>query len=88
MRKPTPGAPPVLSRKPACRNTPDRVIGTARSSHSSHRSSPSTESLVGRPKDSSVVVVGSTLQEKAWGYLGNKAVVSDLSVSARYGVKV
>ena len=43
----TPGAPPALPCKPVCRNTPHRLKGTARSSHRSHRSSPSTESLVG-----------------------------------------
>ena len=45
----TPGAPPALPCKPVCRNTPHRLKGTARSSHRSHRSSPSTESLVWRP---------------------------------------
>ena len=58
----TPGAPPALPCKPVCRNTPHRLKGTARSSHRSHRSSPSTESLVWRPtKAASVVVEHSTL---------------------------
>ena len=41
-----PGAPAPPSCKPACRNTPNRLMGAARSSHHSHRSPPTTESLL------------------------------------------
>ena len=45
VRKQPPGAPAPPSCKPASRKTPNRLMGAARSSHRSHRSPPTTESL-------------------------------------------